>query len=520
MTESKERILEILNSLQAVGFGNADFVDCVVDVKQREKADYEEDGFDFEYFEKEGAKDYYVTSEKAKMFEMIEFRNKFFDFSSEEDIVRDVRQQALEIFEKLKSVPLSEEEFNKLNSLVREMVFYQMLSNTLDLGIHMSNSNIAVVNSAGFRSHIGRASVPIFFNERFKWLLGNKDNADTKGFDVNDANNMLFNLVPDSFDETTSKDATEDAVNALMEKTDELYKHFEMLKEDCSKSLSKDGYVDAQKVIEMHNVWNEYVVAFTDVINKYQRMNIDKYINVAKEHRDQDMDGNTIYKVGDEVFTISKDNLVDDLAKFASALDAYEKGEKENSEDISFETIKPIEIADVSVPTEEKDEEFSPIEEPVVLETEPEMAQASASDEPAIENDNSLVDKYADFVLAQPGYEGVSREDVIKIIEANPERLEKFAEALENGMIKIPEKIEDVSNEPLESTQVETVDEPIVEETKFEEIPINDISGIDRYGYVADPTIISNDDSQFGDYASIPDGYSIPDMEEHRRGVR
>jgi len=473
-----------------------------------------------------------IAEEKSKLEKICLIGHNYLYFGEGEiDVTDEVRIQVGQLFGKLQNGLLSTKEFNRLVSLTAQMNFNEMLRNTVDLVATVHINNIDTLSAVE-----NKKIIPIFkplylkfvekyrifkinhkkdFSEQVDSLDKEKEELAKKmSFTVEEANDFMLGIIKSNdFDEKIKQEFSLNDFDALVEGTLESHDKFRNIEERCAVTLAKNGSYDLDELLEKESAWNSFSSNMFECIQKYQIKHLkDNYEVAHKYYAETNENGDLVCKVGDNLCIISRENMIDDIAKLSEMVKEYEKEMEENkSPEIKSEELIENDLSDTSF--EKVDDENAVV--PEIIEEE------------NIENVNDdIKDTYIDLMSSIYGEEEAGRlasnEENIKAFEESSYSPNKYLEAIEEGKISEDvsygefvynelEKSLEKSNETeeIEYAEDEEIDYELEQKLanakhakannfdnakKQKDIKLEDTSGIDVSVYEEDPMSFSNEE--------------------------
>lgn len=436
-----------------------------------------------------------IVAETEKLEKFLSVGQKYFYFEDGKDLTEVVRQQTNELFAKLQKGPLTTDEFNKLVNLATEMNFNETVRNTVDLGYTACMANIETFKNLNTKKAIFKPIVTKF-SKKMQQITENKNlniddqikereetqkqNAENILFNVEETNKFLLNIIKDEdYEQISAENFSMEEFEKLVDRTADASEKFYDLEAKCTESLMQTGSYNLNDLKNKEAAWNDFSANLFECIEEYQLMHLKNCYEKARDYLFSiNSDGTLLCKVGDKFYNISRNNIVDDMAKLSNAV-------------TTFENVKTIE----EKPKEETVSNNEIIEEPDLEEVQNEV--------------NPEIEAYTDFVMA---HMDADRNEVIErasdpaILEGwinSPLSLNAYNNALENGEISEDVSYDEYKNMALENTDTkEETKEPDLaselEEVSYEERPI-DLSGLDVSIYDEAPYQFSNETRPLGD---------------------
>ena len=473
-----------------------------------------------------------IAEEKSKLEKICLIGHNYLYFGEGEiDVTDEVRIQVGQLFGKLQNGLLSTKEFNRLVSLTAQMNFNEMLRNTVDLVATVHINNIDTLSAVE-----NKKIIPIFkplylkfvekyrifkinhkkdFSEQVDSLDKEKEELAKKmSFTVEEANDFMLGIIKSNdFDEKIKQEFSLNDFDALVEGTLESHDKFRNIEERCAVTLAKNGSYDLDELLEKESAWNSFSSNMFECIQKYQIKHLkDNYEVAHKYYAETNENGDLVCKVGDNLCIISRENMIDDIAKLSEMVKEYEIEMEENkSPEIKSEELIENDLSDTSF--EKVDDENAVV--PEIIEEE------------NIENVNDdIKDTYIDLMSSIYGEEEAGRlasnEENIKAFEESSYSPNKYLEAIEEGKISEDvsygefvynelEKSLEKSNETeeIEYAEDEEIDYELEQKLanakhakannfdnakKQKDIKLEDTSGIDVSVYEEDPMSFSNEE--------------------------
>ena len=409
------------------------------------------------------------TEEQLVEFMKIGKEYIFFN-EGEKDPTLEVKEKANKLLAKLQNNgPLTTSEFNKLVEYTAEMNFNEMVRNTVDIACEINFSNLDKLEKLKSKKIIA-VFKPLMtkFSKKFQLLkdekiskinpgnfiadseMKKKNMTQTIIFNVDDANQFLLDILKDPDFEDIAKEQF--SANHLKELEAQMQENNKLLieaEEKCMGTLNANGRYDLQQLKDRDAAWDKFSENLIDYIEECQLLKLKESYSVARDYLSEIKEnGDIVCKVGNETITISRDTIVDDMAKLKEATenikdqdkiaipqieDSIENSNIEvqaiegNNKDSEFEIDKKIVLASEPVIT---------IDEPIAAEPIEENTEETSIVEPAKEPENE------ETTINQ--YEELEKPEIPKDVEAYVTFMTKAAgiseeEALE--LASIPENL-------------------------------------------------------------------------------
>lgn len=354
--------------------------------------------------------------------------------NEEDNFVVNTEKKVYELFEKLKNGPLNNEEFSDLVELTRQMNFNELVRNYVDMGITVTCDKIEKLEKQE-NNKVFMVFKPVItkFRQKFKKFKDNEyENpelhvqgikGETKGDSlryedyIDDVNNNLFNLLlEDDFESIMHREFSEKELDDLLNKTEKLKGNYEKLN-----LPTNDDFYSKENISERDTKWSEYAGTLIETIGELQAMHLKNcYADIRKYAVSKTASGTIVCQIGDKHWPISKDNLVDDIAKFYQMKEEYEKTQ-EITEEKSKEEEKVEEKIDV-------------VDTPSII-IDPEIVLPEEKEETTIEEiKESEEETKAEETIQEPSVEEPLKEEVAEPIvetEVQSEVIEPEADVIE-----------------------------------------------------------------------------------------
>ena len=315
-----------------------------------------------------------LTKAKNRLNELEKLAEKHHvSIDSYDSFVKDIEEKVSELYEKLKEIPLTNEEFSDLINYTRELNFTELVRDYYARAALITARNIQKLERVISAGRVSLLFVPTMtklkeklgfktqevstenqeYAENFQEHIASindktKAKADEIERNINEIYDSFFeSLVDCDLNGFINNNYTNEDLEKLLKETDKLKKRYDEVNDRIKNNNNLD-YIESS-YIKKEIVWNKYINSLSKTFKMLQTMHLKNCYDDINKYKTNESTREVIKcKIGNQVVSISKKHFVDDVANFYKILEEYKRDSKQNDEKNEFGSLETLPLEPVN----------------------------------------------------------------------------------------------------------------------------------------------------------------------------